>query len=53
MEMIELFFVGGGIIVILTVIVTFIYPVLALQKRFKHFGIDISDEEAKKLTNFY
>lgn len=53
MEMIELVFVGGGIIVILAVIVTFIYPVLALQKRFKHFGIDISDEEAKKLTNFY
>jgi hypothetical protein len=33
--------------------VTFIYPVLALQSRFKKFGIVISDEEAKKLTNFY
>lgn len=53
MEMIEIVFVIGGVLVILAVIATFNYPIYALQKRLKQFDITIENHEAKKLTSFY
>jgi len=49
----EYVFALGGTITLVAVLIAMKYPIYALQKRFKKFDIELSSNEAKKLSNFY